>query len=103
MNTGTGKAPTIAEERAFMIYDAESGEVRHLHRVTVFTGAEAPPREEDDARALAAARQLGHRTEKLAVLSIAPADLAASAGCRVDLRSRKLVKKKMEPDARSRS
>lgn len=87
----TSKALGIACEQAYVLYDVRTGNIRHVHRVTVFEGATAPSPKEDEARAMSTAQQFGHPIEHLRVLAVELGDLRASAPQRVDLQTLRLV------------
>ena len=79
-----GTLPEVVDDRAFVVYDAATGEIRHFHRQTVFAGAEAPAPGEGEKLAIEAAREHGHSGQEFKVLSIAPDEIGAWAGRRVD-------------------
>lgn len=81
----------IESRRAYVVYDARSGAVVHVHRVTNFRGAESRHPEEEEARAIAMARQLGHTVEGRRVLAVDPAELDRAVSCRVDIHSQRLI------------
>lgn len=81
----------IESRRAYVVYDARSGAVVHVHRVTNFRGAESRHPEEDEARAIAMARQLGHTVEGRRVLAVDPAELDRAVSCHVDIRTQRLI------------
>ena len=81
----------IESRRAYVVYDARSGAVIHVHRVTNFRGGESRHPEEEEARAIAMARQLGHTVEGRRVLAVDPADLDRAVSCHVDIRGPRLV------------
>jgi hypothetical protein len=87
----TSKAPGIASEQAYVVYDVRTGHIRHVHRVTVFEGASAPSQKEGEARAMSTAQQSGHPIEHLRVLAVELGDLHASVPQRVDLQTLRLV------------
>lgn len=88
---GTSKAPAIACEQAYVVYDVRTGHIRHVHRVTMFEGASAPSQKEGEARAMGTAQQFGHPIEHLRVLAVKPGDLHASMPQRMDLQTLRLV------------
>jgi hypothetical protein len=82
----------ISQKHAVVVYDSATGEVRHIHQVTVVQGAKAPTTHEIEARALALAKKLGrHDPSRLKVLHIAPENLKQMMRHKVDLESLKLV------------
>jgi predicted RNase H-related nuclease YkuK (DUF458 family) len=81
----------IESRRAYVVYDARSGAVVHVHRVTNFRGAERRHPEEEEARAIAMARQLGHTVEGRRVLAVDPAELDRALSCHVDVGSQRLI------------
>ena len=85
---------------AFVVYDSTTGDLRHVHHVTILHGAKAPATHEIEARALALTKKLGrHGSSPLKVLQVAPENLKPLAKHRVDLKSLALVS---EPISRKR-
>ena len=86
------EALRISEKHAVAVYDTATGEVRHIHQVTVVQGANAPPTHEIEARALALAKRLGrHDPSRLKVLHVAPESLKQMTKHKVDLKNLKLM------------
>jgi hypothetical protein len=56
------------DEKIFVVYDSETGEIAHVHRVLTFPGATGKTSEAMAARALELATRFGHPREKLRVL-----------------------------------
>jgi hypothetical protein len=88
----TPLAPEIESERAYVVYDTQTGRIMHVHQTTTYRGAEAPSRPEDDARALELAVRFGHRADGLRVLAVAPGDLEHSVPQRIDLKTLRLIR-----------
>lgn len=81
------------QTRAFVIYDKASGDVLHVHRSIAFgkssrTGEEAP---EDRAWRMAGDAAIKKRA---AILEVKPSQVDFGAKLRVDLESKKLVRKR---------
>lgn len=90
----------ISQTHAVVVYDPASGEVRHIHHVTVIQGAKAPATHEMEKRALDLAKRLGgHDPSRLKALQIAPENLKPRMKHRVDVKTLKLVS---EPVSRKR-
>jgi hypothetical protein len=81
-------------ERAYVVYDGETGLIVHVHRTLTFQGAEGPPEEDGARMAVEMARQLGHDEEhpNLRALSVELAALEEPTRHRVDLDAMKLVR-----------
>ena len=80
------------EQHVFVVYDGMTGEVRHVHYVAVFPGAQAPPREESEKRALAAAVRFGRgESVHFKVLQVGHQDIKPRSKHRVDLKSLKVI------------
>lgn len=79
----------IESRRAYAVFDAESGAIVHVHRITTFRGGKALPLDQHEARALEMAKRMGHETERLRVVRVDPEE--RMDGQRVDLESLKLV------------
>jgi hypothetical protein len=86
----------VESERAFVVYDARSGEIVHLHSSTVLSGAETRLKDEDEAQAIELAERLGTGGTELRALAVDPDELDMTAPMRVDLDGPKLV-----PDERA--
>lgn len=94
MKYETPQAPDVESEHAYVVYDSQSGQIRHVHLVTIYRGAEreqTPDGPEDESRALELAGQLGHDPDGLRVISVEPSDLNVGGPHRVDLKTRRLI------------
>ena len=88
----TADAPEIESERAYVVYDTQTGVIVHVHQVTTFRGASSGSRDEEEARALELAKQFGHRPDGLRALAVAPSELDLRVPHRVDLKSLQLIR-----------
>jgi hypothetical protein len=93
----------IESERAYVVYDPHLGDIVHLHRVTTFRGGQGLSQQEEEARAIAMAKQFGHAVEGLRVLSVDPRDLNQRVPQRIDLGSLRLVSDQTTEEPTSRS
>ena len=107
MSAGTSPLE-VESERTYVVYDRNSGEIVHIHRITVHQGAEKIGETRAEARALEVAAQFGQREDKVAVLRADDLDLAASYVVNVKTReltaarpSRAVVRKR--PAARKKA
>jgi hypothetical protein len=64
---GAGNAPNVSDVYAVVLYDPETGLIRHVHNVTVFEGGRPVSEEEAIQTAVTRAAQVGHRTESLKI------------------------------------
>ena len=87
----TNPLEIIESERAYVVYDPHTGAIVHVHRTMTFRGGHGRSQQQDEARAITLARQFGHRSEGLRVLSVEPRDLDPRWPQRVDLGSLRLV------------
>src|SRR3989442_1187438 len=94
MHYKTPLAPEIESERAYVVYDTQTGRIVHVHRATTYCGAEARSMSEDEARALELAVRFGHCPDGLRVLAVAPRDLDLSVPQRIDLKTLRLIREK---------
>ena len=62
----TGSAPAVESTLAVALYDPTSGEIRHLHSVTVLEGAEQISEQRAVSNAKARAEKHGHAVDTLA-------------------------------------
>jgi hypothetical protein len=89
----TSLAPEIESERAYVVYDTQTGRIMHVHQTTTYRrAAETRSRPEDEARALELAVRFGHRPDGLRVLAVAPGDLEHSVPQRIDLKTLRLIR-----------
>lgn len=79
----------IESQRAFVVYDPQSGSIVHTHKITTFKGG-TDNCKDGEARAMELAKQFGHRIEGLRVLQVKPDDLEPIPQ-RLDLESKKLI------------
>jgi hypothetical protein len=84
-------APEVESADMVVVYDRETGAIRHAHRVFTLPGGRHPDREERERDALAHARrghaELGH----VELLHVDPRAVELEAVHRVDPRRRALV------------
>ena len=71
----TRQTMAIEGERAYAVYDGETGRVVHLHKVMIFSGAAGCSPQEEEERALTLAKRCGHRSQSLRVRAVAPGEL----------------------------
>lgn len=71
----TRQTMAIEGERAYAVYDGETGRVVHLHKVMIFSGAAGRSPQEEEERALTMARRCGHISQSLRVRAAAPGEL----------------------------
>jgi hypothetical protein len=86
----------FAGHQACVIFDRKTGKVAHIHEAITFEGADLPSKAAVEARALELAREFaaklpGVKFDRLEVLHIDPAELAAGRSVRVDIKARRLV------------
>jgi hypothetical protein len=86
----------VESERAYVVYDPRSGEIFHELIVTNFKGGRALSSKQEEAEALAQAKQFGHTAKGLRVLSVDPKRLDGRTPQRVDLKSLKLVRERTQ-------
>jgi hypothetical protein len=85
------EAPEGSTTHTFLIYDAETGEVIHGHKVLVLPGVEPPSEEELQKQALDMATKVTERPAgKLKTLAVEEKDLKPGHLPHVDPKSRKL-------------
>lgn len=65
--TSVGTAPKVVDCHVVALYEPDTGNIRHLHSVTVFEGARPVSEQEALRRALENASKAGHKTEHLKV------------------------------------
>jgi hypothetical protein len=79
----------VASARVYVVYEARTGEIRHVHESVTFAGAAQPSAAQAEARALALAARFGHRAAGLRVLPVEAFDDRTPQ--RVDVRRQRLV------------
>ena|SRR5271166_2150945 len=62
-----GKAPQVSDVHVVVLYDPNTGSIRHVHNVTVYEGGQPVSEKEAIDTALARASRAGHRTESLKI------------------------------------
>jgi hypothetical protein len=95
MHYKTPLAPEIESERAYVVYDTDTGRIVHVHRTTTYCGAEARSTSQDEARALELAVRFGHCPDGLRVLAMAPRDVGLSVPQRIDLETLRLIRRQV--------
>ena len=63
-----GDRLTAESERVYVVYNADTGAIRHVHRAVTFRGAASKPPEQEAAEALDLAERMGHANCSLGVL-----------------------------------
>ena len=100
METPEENNPFIVEsERAYAVYDSESGEIVHVHVVTQFRGGTPWPDGHEEPRALTMAERMGHNPKRLRVMRVDPAEVEYGTQ-RVDLATMKLVPREEQNKSR---
>jgi hypothetical protein len=74
-------------EAVYALYDPDTGEIRHVHRI-IFGDGEEPPNEAGAAEQF---QSFGHPVDELRIASVDPADLDLAAGQRVDPQTGRLT------------
>ena len=82
----------IESERAYVVYDTQTGHIVHVHQVMTFRGASSGSRDEEAARAMELAGQFGHRPDGLRAFAVAPGELDLRVPQRVDLKTVRLIR-----------
>ncbi len=78
--------------RVCVVYDAESGEVKHIHNVVALPGADIPAEDRIAERALTVAKRLReHESVDLRTLHVSPGAIKPLHKHRVDVTSGTLV------------
>lgn len=93
------KSMEVESERVFVVHDAKTGKIVHVHRVVIHRGAKGTTDDAAQKRALELAGQLGHPLKKLSVLCVD--GYKAGGKQKVDVKSGKL-KDTVPSKARSR-
>ncbi len=78
--------------RCYVAYDAESGDVVHVHRVTSFLSGTIADVAADHRRVLEMAGRAGHDAGRLRVLALDPSALDLQHAHRVDLETMRVVR-----------
>jgi len=76
------QAMAIESERAYVVYDDQTGRIVHMHKVTIFSGAARPSPQEEEARALELAKRFGHSPDALRVRAVTMEDLDRLMRCK---------------------
>ena len=70
MHIGEAEPMAIESERAYVVYDDQTGRIVHMHKVTIFSGAAGPSPQDEEARALMLAKRFGHSSHALKVRAV---------------------------------
>jgi maleate cis-trans isomerase len=83
-------------QHACVVYDATTGEVRHIHQVAVLPGAKGPAKGEVEARAMALAKRFTkHDPSRFKLLHVTPENLKPGMKHKVDLKSLTLISERL--------
>jgi hypothetical protein len=85
----TGDLLNRESERVYIVYNGQTGEIAHIHRVWTFRGGTAMTPEQEEARALEVAGRFGHRADRVRVLRADTFDRQRLQ--RVDVKARTLI------------
>src|SRR5262245_13815151 len=86
----------IQSDKAWVVYDAQTGRIHHVHRViTLQGGVEPNPREIED-RVMAIADERGMPRAQVRMLAVSPAQLQPGARHRIDPTQGTLVSEPLE-------
>jgi hypothetical protein len=80
-----------ARERVTVVYNTETGDIRHVHQCVSSPQQDLPDEEEMEGDALRYAAEAGHDRPQLAVLHVDPARFKQNAAYKVDTRNRTLI------------
>jgi hypothetical protein len=79
-----GDPPELESERAYVVYDGQTGVIVHVHRTMTLAGGERRPEQQDAEQAIELARRFGHRHEDLRTLAVTPEEAELPTPHRVD-------------------
>lgn len=92
MSHQVGSSMPIHSKKACVVYDASSGQIRHLHTVVTFEGGQEPSPEQIAANALEVVAKLPKPHQgTLHVLHVDESSLVRGKKYRVDVKQKKLV------------
>lgn len=82
----------VDAESVVVLYNKDSGEIKHIHREVTFLGGRHPDQEEQERRATDAASRVGlHDITKLALLHVDTQRLKPDVRYKVDVDRQQLV------------
>jgi hypothetical protein len=90
----------VQSDRAWVVYDEETGRIQHVHRVVTLKGGVEPEEGEVEARVLKMSAKRGGAASRLKTLVVTPAQLDAGATHSVDPKRRALVSKPMRVEGK---
>lgn len=96
MRSDSSTGLRVAGHQTCVVYDKKTGKVAHIHDCITFAGAELPPKEHVEFRAMQLTRQFaasrpGIKLERLEVLHVKPEELANALAPWVDVKARRLI------------
>jgi len=89
----------VESKRAYVVYHPQSGAIVHVHKVTTFRGANQLSQVDEEKRAIALAKQVGHAVEGLQVMRVEPDDLDHNMAQYVDLKNQRLIEDARRPSS----
>jgi hypothetical protein len=93
MSRHFGGTLPVWSSTACVVYDADTGLVRHIHRVVTLEGGREPTQQENEARAMAMLEAKGRKTSKLRALHVAGDAIEAHRCYAVEPKTRQLIVK----------
>jgi hypothetical protein len=86
-----GDPPELESERAYVVYDGQTGVIVHVHRTMTLAGGEGQSEQQDAEQAIELAGRFGHHQEDLRTLAVTPEEAELRTPHRVDLDQVQLV------------
>lgn len=90
----SGGTIPVKSSRACVVYDADTGHVRHIHQVVTLEGGREPTEPEIEAHAMQLAQRKEGRAGKFKALHVPSESVQPHQLYAVDLKTRALVAKK---------
>ena len=91
ISTDLDKQPSVHSEMVFVVYEATTGDIRHIHRAFGLRGGPEPSADAEAAQALELAIRHGHTSGTLRVLRTDPAAPDPGAAWCVDVDRQEIV------------
>jgi hypothetical protein len=89
----------IESERVYVVYDARTGAIAHVHRVVTHRGATRQTADQNEKRALELASRFGHRIDRMRVLHAEKFDGGVLQ--KVDVKAGRLVPENLKASRRT--
>jgi hypothetical protein len=90
----------VESDQAWVVYDAKTGRIHHVHRVVTLKGGTQPESSDVEARVMDIVATKGGKVSQLKTLVVSPEQLHPGATHKVDVKKKSLVSKPIKQDGK---